>query len=219
MIPKMIWTSPPCFLSQWPVRSSSAVRHQRVFIRVINVHQEDKAPSKLQLQCDREACRTWVYPLNKTLRDYQFNIVKACLLNNCLVALPTGLGKTFIASVVMMSMSVHTSAVYRLMDSRLLPMVPARKSCISCANQTSCIATNRGLSFRGRHSQWRFHRAYWQHSKYQKTCWSEPACAIKVSNSHILSGKLGEYFIWHHKRSSTISQMKIVRHWISVSLS
>ena len=34
-------------------------------------------------------------------RSYQFDIVKACLYQNTLVCLPTGLGKTFIAAVIM----------------------------------------------------------------------------------------------------------------------
>ena len=32
---------------------------------------------------------------------FRFNIVKSCLFDNTLVCLPTGLGKTFIAAVVM----------------------------------------------------------------------------------------------------------------------
>lgn len=47
---------------------------------------------------------TWVYPLNLgPIRDYQFSIVKNGLFNNTLVALPTGLGKTFIAATVMLN--------------------------------------------------------------------------------------------------------------------
>ncbi|KAK4180394.1 hypothetical protein QBC36DRAFT_320180 [Triangularia setosa] len=47
---------------------------------------------------------TWVYPLNLGLiRDYQFTIVNSALFNNTLVALPTGLGKTFIAATVMLN--------------------------------------------------------------------------------------------------------------------
>ena len=51
--------------------------------------------------CDVEAGGQWIYPVNYPLRDYQFNIVQKCLFKNTLVCLPTGLGKTFIAAVVM----------------------------------------------------------------------------------------------------------------------
>ena len=50
---------------------------------------------------DVQAGRTWIYPTNYPVREYQFNIVKSCLFDNTLVSLPTGLGKTFIAAVVM----------------------------------------------------------------------------------------------------------------------
>lgn len=50
---------------------------------------------------DLSAGKTWIYPENYPVRDYQFNIVQACLYKNTLVCLPTGLGKTFIAAVVM----------------------------------------------------------------------------------------------------------------------
>ncbi|XP_028398566.1 Fanconi anemia group M protein-like [Dendronephthya gigantea] len=50
---------------------------------------------------DCNAGDTWIYPTNYPLRDYQFNIVEKALFHNTLVTLPTGLGKTFIAAVVM----------------------------------------------------------------------------------------------------------------------
>ena len=50
---------------------------------------------------DCSAGDTYIYPINYPVRDYQFNIVKKCLFKNTLVCLPTGLGKTFIAAVVM----------------------------------------------------------------------------------------------------------------------
>lgn len=50
---------------------------------------------------DTTAAKTWIYPTNVSFRDYQFNIVQRALFDNILVSLPTGLGKTFIAAVVM----------------------------------------------------------------------------------------------------------------------
>ncbi|TSO67456.1 Fanconi anemia group M protein [Bagarius yarrelli] len=50
---------------------------------------------------DSSAGRIWIYPTNLPIRDYQLKISEAALFKNTLVSLPTGLGKTFIASVVM----------------------------------------------------------------------------------------------------------------------
>lgn len=50
---------------------------------------------------DKLLGQTWIYPTNYPVRDYQFNIINAALVKNTLVSLPTGLGKTFIAAVVM----------------------------------------------------------------------------------------------------------------------
>ena len=46
--------------------------------------------------------REWVFPTseNYAVRDYQRNIISHALLKNTLVVLPTGLGKTFIGSLI-----------------------------------------------------------------------------------------------------------------------
>lgn len=50
---------------------------------------------------DKEAGKVWIYPTNFPERTYQLTIAKHALFENTLVTLPTGLGKTFIAAVVM----------------------------------------------------------------------------------------------------------------------
>ncbi|KAG0323600.1 hypothetical protein BGZ99_002696 [Dissophora globulifera] len=52
---------------------------------------------------DRQAALTWQYPVNYPRRDYQYSIIRRALFTNTLVSLPTGLGKTFIAAVVMLN--------------------------------------------------------------------------------------------------------------------
>ncbi|KAF2165515.1 hypothetical protein M409DRAFT_24367 [Zasmidium cellare ATCC 36951] len=62
----------------------------------------DEPPTHHKL--DDEAMKTFVYPTNLgTIRDYQYNIVSRSLFHNTLVALPTGLGKTFIAATIMLN--------------------------------------------------------------------------------------------------------------------
>lgn len=58
-------------------------------------------PDNEAVQIDQEAAGDWIYPTNYPVRDYQLSIVKEALFRNTLVSLPTGLGKTLIAAVVM----------------------------------------------------------------------------------------------------------------------
>ncbi|XP_055375198.1 Fanconi anemia group M protein [Condylostylus longicornis] len=63
---------------------------------------------------------TWVYPINKPIRQYQLSISKNSLFKNTLVVLPTGLGKTFIAAVVMYN-------IYRWYpNGKIIFMAPTR---------------------------------------------------------------------------------------------
>jgi ERCC4-related helicase len=50
---------------------------------------------------DHAATKEWIYPTNYPVRQYQLEICKKALFTNTLVCLPTGLGKTLIAAVVM----------------------------------------------------------------------------------------------------------------------
>lgn len=79
----------------------------------------DEPPTHHKL--DEKAMETWVYPTNLgTIRDYQYNIVSRSLFHNTLVALPTGLGKTFIAATVMLNYYRWTR------DSQIVFMAPTK---------------------------------------------------------------------------------------------
>ena len=80
----------------------------------------------MKLKPDLLEAKHWIYPINHPKRDYQYNIVKNCLFNNTLVALPTGLGKTLIAGVVMYNCMLpcdHPTLLlsYRGLDYRWYP--------------------------------------------------------------------------------------------------
>eukprot|EP01038_Epipyxis_sp_PR26KG_P015145 gene15145-20398_t len=50
---------------------------------------------------DKATCSEWIYPTNYPIRNYQLDICSQAMLYNTLVCLPTGMGKTLIAAVVM----------------------------------------------------------------------------------------------------------------------
>ncbi|KAF9014947.1 hypothetical protein BDQ17DRAFT_1418080 [Cyathus striatus] len=68
-----------------------------------NFHFYDRPPPPMKLAPDLIEAKHWIFPTNRSKRDYQFNIIKNSLFDNTIVALPTGLGKTFIAGVVMLN--------------------------------------------------------------------------------------------------------------------
>ncbi|CAI5759515.1 unnamed protein product [Candida verbasci] len=69
---------------------------------------------------DFENLKSYIYPTNFEIRDYQYNSVKKAFHDNLLVALPTGLGKTFIASTIMLNF------LRWFPDSKIIFMAPTR---------------------------------------------------------------------------------------------
>jgi ATP-dependent DNA helicase MPH1 len=79
----------------------------------------DEKPTHHKL--DEKAMTTWIYPTNLgSIREYQFNIVSRSLFHNTLVALPTGLGKTFIAATIMLNYYRWTT------DAQIVFMAPTK---------------------------------------------------------------------------------------------
>lgn len=73
---------------------------QQAFYEEIK-HEVTFGPTHHKL-CD-ENLKYFIYPTNFEVREYQFDIVQKALFQNVLCAIPTGMGKTFIASTVMLN--------------------------------------------------------------------------------------------------------------------
>ncbi|KAM3065945.1 3'-5' DNA helicase [Clarireedia jacksonii] len=84
---------------------------------------------------DTEALNTWVYPTNLgSIREYQYSIVHSGLFNNLLVALPTGLGKTFIAATIMLNFFRWTKDAQIVFVAPTKPLVSQQvKACFEIA--------------------------------------------------------------------------------------
>ncbi|KII73795.1 ATP-dependent DNA helicase MPH1 [Thelohanellus kitauei] len=74
----------------------------------------------------------YIYPIDMPCRKYQYKIVQECLFKNVLVCLPTGLGKTFVAAVVMMNF-------YRWFpEKKIVFIAPTRP--LVCQQYSACMS-------------------------------------------------------------------------------
>lgn len=80
---------------------------------------------------DYENLNSYIYPTNYEVRDYQFSIVHQALFQNLVCAIPTGTGKTFIASTVMLNFYRWTKKAKIIFTAPTRPLVAQQiKACL-----------------------------------------------------------------------------------------
>jgi Fanconi anemia group M protein len=142
---------------------------------------------------DLKAGETFIYPTNYPTRDYQFNIVKKCLYRNTLVSLPTGLGKTFIAAVVMYNF-------YRWYPTKKIVFMAPTKPLVSqqieaCYNimgisQGHSAEMTGAMLPKERVTQWQIKRVFYltpqvfQNDLGRGTCPATDVCCVIFDEAH-----------------------------------
>jgi ERCC4-related helicase len=93
-------TSPPRSAAD---AATSRIERRRTFDRAEAESLSERAHRGALASLEVSASETWEFPRHRDYpeRPYQLAIVQTALFHNTLVSLPTGLGKTFIAAVVM----------------------------------------------------------------------------------------------------------------------
>ncbi|KAI9485539.1 MAG: hypothetical protein EXX96DRAFT_545491 [Benjaminiella poitrasii] len=146
---------------------------------------------------DPEQLRTWIYPINYPIRAYQLNIVRKALFQNILVALPTGLGKTFIAAVVMFN-------YWRWFpNSKIIFMAPTRplvmqqiEACFTICGlpQEDTVDITGNTSPAKRRGLWQTKRVFFatpqtvQKDLESSSCPAAKICCIVVDEAHRATG-------------------------------
>jgi hypothetical protein len=87
--------------SKWPISYKPDQNTKSNHQASVSAPANDNEKMHIYPDFDRQSGLIWIYPTNYEKRDYQYKIVSSALFQNTLVILPTGLGKTFIAAVVM----------------------------------------------------------------------------------------------------------------------
>ena len=123
------------------LREDRVAESQAANSRPFRVDLPPEAPTHHEL--NPHELSTWVYPLNLgPIRDYQLSIVKNGLFNNTLVALPTGLGKTFIAATVILNFFRWTKHAKIVFVAPTKPLASQQvQACLSVAGIPRSQAT------------------------------------------------------------------------------
>ncbi|KAJ5924184.1 hypothetical protein N7466_008371 [Penicillium verhagenii] len=131
-------------------------------------HQDPGPPDKVEPpthhKLNHDALETWWYPMNMgSIRDYQYNITQKGLFHNLLVALPTGLGKTFIAATIMLNWFRWTKDAQIIFVAPTKPLVSQQVSaCLEIAgiprSQTTMLTGGAAPGIRAQ--EWKSKRVF-----------------------------------------------------------
>lgn len=136
---------------------------------------------------------SWIYPSNYTVREYQRNIVETCLKENTLVSLPTGLGKTLIAAVVMFNYYrwfPHGKIVFMAPTRPLVSQQIAACRDIMCIPDEDVAHLEGSVSVAARETLWREKRVFFctpqvvDNDVYSGSCPSADIVCIIVDEAH-----------------------------------
>ncbi|KAF6257093.1 P-loop containing nucleoside triphosphate hydrolase protein [Scenedesmus sp. NREL 46B-D3] len=158
-------------------------------------------------------CRTWLYPAMPPPREYQFHIAWTATLHNTLACLPTGLGKTLIAAVVMynfyrwfpMGKVVFITPTRPLVEQQFqackafmgihkvrgLPAGPAAATCIKRLHVDALLTSSGPLD---RMEDWANHRMFFttpqclQNDLKKGTCPAHQLVCLVVDECHRATG-------------------------------
>ncbi|ODQ66495.1 P-loop containing nucleoside triphosphate hydrolase protein, partial [Nadsonia fulvescens var. elongata DSM 6958] len=113
---------------------------------------------------NEEELDTYIYPTNLPIRDYQYNIVQRALFSNLLCALPTGLGKTFIASTVMLNWYRWTKTAKIIFMAPTKPLVSQQiEACLGITgmpSHDSSVLIGGALTPKKREDEWNNKRIF-----------------------------------------------------------
>ncbi|EGR29872.1 hypothetical protein IMG5_146930, partial [Ichthyophthirius multifiliis] len=138
------------------------------------------------------------YSVGKSFRKYQFDIVQTCLKYNTLVALPTGLGKTFIAATIMFNFYVWfpKGKIFFLAPTR--PLVSQQMECLKIfekINQQDIIEIVGNLPTKKRKEFYQNKRVFFQtpqtldNDLQEKRYEGDNLCLIVFDEAHKATGK------------------------------